>query len=74
MILPHGNDILGDAQDDLLVRLCDGEIPTAQLPAAHAAHVAQLTGAGFGYDEASQLFWDAVRVGVAVRLAAEEKT
>ena len=53
-------DLLGAAQDDLIARLLAGAIPTADLPAAHGAHVQRLIAAGFCYDEASQCFWDAV--------------
>ena len=67
MITPNGYDTLGSAQDDLMRRLMDGAIPTKRLPAAHAAHVRALIAAGCGYDEASTLFWDAVRVAMDER-------
>jgi len=59
MIAPN-YDAFGAEQDTLIGRLLAGAIPTKDLPAAHGAHVQRLIAAGFGYDEASTAFWDAV--------------
>ena len=55
-------DAFGHAQDSLIGRLMAGAIATKDLPAAHGKHVERLVAAGFGYDESSQAFWDAVSV------------
>lgn len=72
MSAPLAIDILGHAQDQLMIRLLAGRLSVRRLNDEHARHVATLMRAGFKFDEASTCFWDAVHTARHIRQAAEE--
>jgi hypothetical protein len=69
MNAPLQIDILGHAQDQLMIQLCAGRMSVRRLNDAHARHVAELMRAGFSFDAATAAFWDAV---AAARTIHEE--